>query len=81
MVVIGGGIIGLEMSSVWSRLGAEVTGVEFLGGIGGVGINEEVAKQFQKLLQKQGLKFKLNTKVMSSEKQDGKVFVKTQAAK
>lgn len=43
MVVIGGGIIGLEMGSVWSRLGAEVTVVEFLGGIGGVGIDEEVA--------------------------------------
>ena len=43
MVVIGGGIIGLEMGSVWSRLGAEVTVVEFLGGIGGVGIDEEIA--------------------------------------
>ena len=43
MVVIGGGIIGLEMGSVWSRLGAEVTVVEFLGGIGGAGIDEEVA--------------------------------------
>ncbi|KAI6157081.1 hypothetical protein BKA82DRAFT_13304 [Pisolithus tinctorius] len=81
MVVIGGGIIGLEMGSVWSRLGAEVTVVEFLGGIGGAGIDEEVAKQFQKLLAKQGLKFKLNTKVLSAEKRDGKVFVKTQSAK
>ena len=43
MVVIGGGIIGLEMGSVWSRLGAEVTVVEFLGTIGGVGIDEEVS--------------------------------------
>lgn len=43
MIVIGGGIIGLEMGSVWSRLGAEVTVVEFLGGIGGQGIDEEVA--------------------------------------
>lgn len=43
MVVIGGGIIGLEMGSVWSRLGSEVTVVEFLGGIGGAGIDEEVA--------------------------------------
>jgi dihydrolipoamide dehydrogenase len=43
MVVIGGGIIGLEMGSVWSRLGAEVIVVEFLGTIGGVGIDEEVA--------------------------------------
>lgn len=43
MVVIGGGVIGLEMGSVWSRLGAEVTVVEFLSGIGGVGIDEEIA--------------------------------------
>jgi dihydrolipoamide dehydrogenase len=46
MVVIGGGIIGLEMGSVWSRLGAEVTVVEFLGAIGGAGIDEEVACVF-----------------------------------
>ncbi|EJD05285.1 dihydrolipoyl dehydrogenase [Fomitiporia mediterranea MF3/22] len=83
MVVIGGGIIGLEMGSVWSRLGAEVTVVEFLGGIGGAGIDEEIAKQFQKILAKQGLKFKLNTKVLSAEPQgeDGPVSVKTEAAK
>ena len=43
MIVIGGGVIGLEMGSVWSRLGAEVTVVEFLGAIGGAGIDEEVA--------------------------------------
>ena len=43
LVVIGGGIIGLEMGSVWSRLGAQVTVVEFLGGIGGAGIDEEIA--------------------------------------
>lgn len=81
MVVIGGGIIGLEMGSVWSRLGAEVTVVEFLGAIGGAGIDEEIAKQFQRSLQKQGLKFMLNTKVLSAEKKDGKVLLKTEAAK
>ncbi|KDR79421.1 hypothetical protein GALMADRAFT_243494 [Galerina marginata CBS 339.88] len=81
MVVIGGGIIGLEMGSVWSRLGAEVTVVEFLGAIGGVGIDEEVAKSFQRILQKQGIKFKLNTKVLSAEKKDGKVFLEAEAAK
>lgn len=43
MVVIGGGIIGLEMGSVWSRLGAEVTVVEFLNSIGGAGIDEEIS--------------------------------------
>ena len=41
--IIGGGVIGLEMGSVWSRLGSEVTVVEFLGGIGGAGIDEEIA--------------------------------------
>ena len=82
MVVIGGGIIGLEMGSVWSRLGAEVTVVEYLGGIGGAGIDGEIAKSFQKILAKQGLKFKLNTKVLNAETQaDGTVRVKTEAAK
>ncbi|KAJ6504793.1 FAD/NAD-linked reductase [Mycena vitilis] len=80
LVVIGGGIIGLEMGSVWSRLGADVTVVEFLGAIGGAGIDGEVAKQFQRLLSKQGLKFKLNTKVVSAEKADGKVTLKMEAA-
>merc|ERR1719472_191006 len=60
MVVIGGGVIGLELGSVWARLGAEVTVVEFLGTIGGLGIDTEVAKQFLTILKKQGMKFKLN---------------------
>ncbi|KAG6371247.1 hypothetical protein JVT61DRAFT_9873 [Boletus reticuloceps] len=64
------------MGSVWSRLGAEVTVVEFLGGIGGAGIDER--EQFQKILAKQGIKFKLNTKVLSADTVDGKVFVKAQ---
>ncbi|KAF9044165.1 dihydrolipoyl dehydrogenase [Panaeolus papilionaceus] len=81
MVVIGGGIIGLEMGSVWSRLGAEVTVVEFLNGIGGAGIDEEIAKTFQRTLTKQGLKFKLNTKVVSAEKKDGKVYLQAESAK
>ncbi|VDL82413.1 unnamed protein product [Nippostrongylus brasiliensis] len=62
MVVIGAGVIGLELGSVWQRLGAEVTAVEFLGHIGGFGIDMEVAKTFQRILAKQGLKFLLNTK-------------------
>lgn len=81
MVVIGGGVIGLELGSVWSRLGAEVTVVEFLTGIGGAGIDEEVAKQFQRTLTKQGIKFKLGTKVTSAEKKDGKVILSTEGAK
>jgi dihydrolipoamide dehydrogenase len=81
MIVIGGGVIGLELGSVWSRLGAEVTVVEFLGGIGGAGIDEEMAKNFQRILTKQGIKFKLSTKVVGAEKRDGKVFIKTESAK
>lgn len=81
MVVIGGGIIGLEMGSVWSRLGAEVTVVEFINTIGGAGMDGEVSKAFQKILQKQGLKFKLQTKVIGAEKVDGKVQIKVEAAK
>ncbi|KAG8858944.1 dihydrolipoamide dehydrogenase precursor [Tulasnella sp. 330] len=80
MIVIGGGIIGLEMGSVWSRLGAEVTVVEYLGSIG-AGMDEEVSKSFHKILTKQGFKFKLNTKVMSAEKVNGKVSLKVEAAK
>lgn len=81
MVVIGGGVIGLELGSVWSRLGSEVTVVEFLGSIGGAGIDDEISKQFQKSLTKQGLKFKLNTKVISAEKKDGKVYLEAEPAK
>ncbi|KAI0798239.1 hypothetical protein C8Q75DRAFT_741077 [Abortiporus biennis] len=81
LVVIGGGVIGLELGSVWSRLGSQVTVVEFMGSIGGAGIDEEISKQFQKTLTKQGIKFQLNTKVLSAEKKDGKVYIKTEAAK
>ncbi|KAL7418558.1 dihydrolipoamide dehydrogenase precursor [Cryptotrichosporon argae] len=80
MVVIGGGIIGLELGSVWSRLGAEVTVVEYLGAVG-AGMDGEVGKQFQKILQKQGFKFKLNTKVISAERQGEVVKLKVDAAK
>ncbi len=62
LVVIGAGIIGLEMASVWGRLGAKVTCVEFLDRIT-PGIDGEVAKHFQRILQKQGMTFKLGTKV------------------
>ncbi|TIB16613.1 hypothetical protein E3P93_00995 [Wallemia ichthyophaga] len=67
MVVIGGGIIGLELGSVWRRLGAEVTVVEFMGSVG-AGMDGEIAKNFQKILAKQGVEFKVNTKVVSAEK-------------
>ena len=73
VLVIGGGIIGLEMASVWSRLGAKVTVVEFLGQIGGPGMDSEIAKTTQKLLKKQGLEFKLNTKVLTGDASGDKI--------
>lgn len=69
--IIGGGIIGLEMASVYSRLGSEVSVIEFQDAIG-AGMDAEVAKQTQKILAKQGLKFKLGTKVTKGER-DGDV--------
>ncbi|VDP14026.1 unnamed protein product [Heligmosomoides polygyrus] len=81
MVVIGAGVIGLELGSVWQRLGAEVTAVEFLGHIGGFGIDMEVAKTFQRILAKQGMKFLLNTKVMSAQKNGGEISVEVEGAK
>ncbi len=62
MIVVGGGVIGLELGSVWSRLGAKVTVVEYLDTILG-GMDGEVSKQFQRMLAKQGMDFKLGAKV------------------
>jgi len=64
LVVIGGGYIGLELGSVWSRLGSEVTVIEMLPRIT-PGLDGEVAKQLQRVLEKQGLAFKLGTKVVA----------------
>ena len=63
LVVIGAGYIGLELGSVWRRLGAEVTVVEMLDRVA-PGLDGEVAKQFQRILEKQGIAFKLGTKVL-----------------
>lgn len=81
MVVIGAGVIGVELGSVWSRLGAEVTLVEFLGHVGGMGIDMEISKTFQRILTKQGLKFKLSTKVTGASKSGGKIDVNIESAK
>ena len=62
MVVVGGGYIGLEMGSVWSRLGTEVEVIEFLDHIT-PGMDREISNEFMKILNKQGIKFQLNTKV------------------
>jgi len=66
LIVIGAGIIGLELGSVWRRLGAEVTVVEFLDRIT-PGMDEETAKTFQRSLTKQGMKFKLGAKVTGAK--------------
>ena len=67
MIVIGGGAIGLELGSVWARLGTKVTVVEFLTRLAAI-FDEDITQALQKLLQKQGLKFHLGTGVESAEK-------------
>ncbi|KAJ3395172.1 dihydrolipoamide dehydrogenase precursor [Entophlyctis sp. JEL0112] len=80
-IVIGGGVIGLELGSVWTRLGSKTTVVEFADAIG-AGMDADMAKLFQKTLQKQGMNFKLGTKVISAKKNAaGKVDVVVEPAK
>ena len=79
MIVIGGGYIGLEMGSVWRRLGSEVTVVEFLDRIV-PGMDSEVAKQLHRLLEKQGMKFRLQTKVTRADKHPDRVAVHVEPA-
>jgi dihydrolipoamide dehydrogenase len=67
MAVVGAGYIGLEMGSVWRRLGAKVTVVEFLDRIL-PGMDGEIAKQFQRILARQGMTFRLGTKVTAAKK-------------
>ena len=64
LAIIGGGYIGLEMGSVWSRLGSEVTVIEYLDYIT-PGMDREISNEFQKILSKQGIKFKMGSKVES----------------
>lgn len=81
LIVIGAGVIGLELGSVWQRLGSQVTAVEFTPTIGGVGIDGEVSQTLQKILAKQGLNFKLGTKVTTAKKQGSEVIVSVEDAK
>jgi dihydrolipoamide dehydrogenase len=80
LVVIGAGVIGLELGSVWSRLGAEVTVVEYLDRIT-PGIDNEIAKQFERVLTKQGLKFKLGSRVTKAEKTNSGVRLSVEPSK
>jgi len=79
MVVIGGGVIGLELGSVWQRLGAEVTVIEFLDRVL-PGMDIEISKTAQKILGKQGLQFKLGTKVTSARVEGDQVSLTVEAA-
>jgi dihydrolipoamide dehydrogenase len=74
LTVIGGGYIGLEMGSIWSRLGSKVTVIEYLDFIT-PGMDREVSNEFQKILTKQGIKFKLNNKVTAALNVGDKVIV------
>ena len=74
LVIIGGGYIGLEMGSVWSRLGSKVTVIEYLDHIT-PGMDREISKEFQKILTKQGIKFLLENKVTSVKNENDKVLV------
>ena len=79
LVVIGGGVIGLELGSVWRRLGAQVTVVEFLDRILPT-MDGEVSKQFQRILKKQGAEFRLSSKVTGAEKLKTKVKLSVEPA-
>ena len=79
LLVVGAGIIGLELGSVWRRLGAQVTIVEFLDHIL-PGIDGEVARQFHRMLQKQGIAFKLSSKVTAIDTSAKVLKVKVEPA-
>jgi dihydrolipoyl dehydrogenase len=79
LLVVGAGVIGLELGSVWRRLGAQVTVVEFLDRIL-PGIDTEVARQFQRILEKQGFSFKLASKVTSIDSSGPSLTVKVEPA-
>jgi len=79
LLIVGAGIIGLELGSVWRRLGAEVTIVEFLDHIL-PGIDSEVAKQFHRMLEKQGLTFRLSSKVAAVDSSGKTLKVKVEPA-
>ncbi len=76
MIVVGGGYIGLEMGSVWSRLGAEVQIVEFLDHIT-PGMDKEISSEFMKILKKQGMKFNMQNKVDLIKKVNSGAVVST----
>jgi dihydrolipoamide dehydrogenase len=79
LLIVGAGVIGLELGSVWHRLGAEVTVVEFLDRIL-PGMDGEIARQFQRILEKQGFKFKLGAKVTAVDTSGKTLMAKVEPA-
>ena len=80
MIVIGGGYIGLEMGSVWSRLGSDVHVIEFLDHIT-PGMDKEISNEFMKILKKQNIKFHMSTKVEKITKKGENVEIETSNSK
>ncbi|WP_299476403.1 dihydrolipoyl dehydrogenase [uncultured Roseibium sp.] len=80
MIIVGGGVIGLELGSVWNRLGSEVTVVEFMDKILGP-MDADVSKNFQRMLKKQGITFKLSSKVTGVAKKGKGLSVSVEPAK
>jgi dihydrolipoamide dehydrogenase len=74
LVIVGAGYIGLEMGSVWSRLGSKVTVIEYADRIV-PNMDKEISNQFQKILIKQGIDFKLSTAFKKINKKDGKLYI------
>ena len=79
LLVVGGGVIGLELGSVWARLGAKVTVVEFLDHIV-PGADRDVGKNFQRMLKKQGMDFRLSAKVTGIDKTGKELKISIEAA-
>src|SRR5438477_1245685 len=79
MLVVGAGVIGLELGSVWRRLGSEVIVVEFLDRIL-PGMDNEVCRQFQRILEKQGIAFKLSSKVAAVDTSGNRLKAKVESA-
>lgn len=80
MIVIGAGVIGLEMASVWGRFGAEIEVIEFLDKITPA-MDAEISRNFQRILEKQGFKFRLSTKVVSVKKDKNGAKVEVESVK
>lgn len=78
MIIIGAGVIGLELGSVWGRFGSEIEVIEYLDRITPA-MDEEVSKNFQRVLEKQGMKFRLSTKVISVSKQKNSAIVEIES--